>query len=330
MSSMYEWCHAFQTLSNQIDEQHEPLFLAFLLRCEDESQGCVLISGFEHALGDAASYALFVKAWSDKYEHLNNRLRKIQPVPRTIPHGAYHDSAMDIPCPAGSLMPRRYILTPAALASFKAQLGSTGSTLSSNDILMAQCACALAPHRRPLAPHGAEARVSMLIDRRGRGWDADRFGNGVVHTSFALPWDLLLAGAVAAAAALASARVRAALCALQDDPEAFHASTRRAAAAPKLFVWNSWARAGRVLRGAAFGDPAGPRRVEWLNALALSDPSVVLVTAAPPPPGAPPSSPDALAVQLSFTCAAEAEALDAVWGGGGCEAVERLRCVKLA
>jgi hypothetical protein len=231
-------------------------------------------------------------------------------------------------------MPRRYILTAAALASFKAQLGSTGSSLSSNDILMAQCACALAPHRRPATPtaESATARISMLVDCRGRGWDAGRFGNGVVDMSFTLPWDILLAGDAAAAAALTSASVRAALRALRDDPTTFYDSMRKGAATPKLFVWNSWARAGRGLRSAAFADPAGPRRVEWLNALGLSDPSVVLVTAAPPPPGAPPSEPsaEALSVQLSFTCAAEAEALDAVWGGGGGEAVERLRCVKLA
>ena len=342
---MYEWCHAFQILSNQADGADKPLFMAFLLRCEDESHGCVLMTGFEHALGDAASYALFLKAWSQKYENLNDRLRSVQPVPQTIPHGTYQDSAVDIACPASGLMPRRYILTAAALASFKAQLGSSSSDLTSNDILMAQCACALAPHRRPppAAPGeapaavggGAEARISMLVDCRGRGWDAGRFGNGVVDMSFTLPWDLLLAGDAAAAAALASVRVRTALRALRHDPAAFHDSMRHGAGTPKLFVWNSWARAGRDLRSATFGDPAGPRSIEWLNALGLSDPTVVLVTAAPPPPppGASPAdgpaAGEALSVQLSFTCAAEADALDAVWGGGGGKVVERLRCVKL-
>jgi hypothetical protein len=166
-----------------------------------------------------------------------------------------------------------------------------------------------------------------MVDCRGRGWEAGRFGNGVTNVSVAVPWAVLLAGDVAAAAAALAPRVRAALRALQDAPSAAAVAASAVAGTPKLFVWNSWARAGAALRRAAFGDPAGPQSVEWLNALCLADPAVVLVTAAGGPPGAAGEAAGALAVQLAFACEAEAAAMDAVWSGA---AVERLRSLNLA
>ncbi len=161
---------------------------------------------------------------------------------------------------------------------------------------------------------------SWSTDSRARRWDAHRFGNGVTSIAVTVPWAVLLAGDVAAAAAAISLRARAALRVLQDSPaDAVAASAAAAAAAPQLLLWNSWARAGAALRRAGFGDPAGPRGVEWLNALCLADPAVVLVTAA----GA-----GGLTVQLAPACDAEAAALDAAWGAGG--AAERLRALNLA
>ena len=108
ISSMYAWCHAFQTLSSQAAGAEKPLFLAYLLRCKDEAHGCVLMAGFEHALGDAASYALFLEAWSDQYERLQQRLGAIPPAPRGFPPGTFRESAADSTAPASGLAPRRY------------------------------------------------------------------------------------------------------------------------------------------------------------------------------------------------------------------------------
>ncbi len=50
-----------------------------------------------------------------------------------------------------------------------------------------------------------------------------------------------------------------------------HAAARHAR--PRLFVWNSWARAARPLLRAGFGGAAaGPETVEWLNTLLVDDP----------------------------------------------------------
>jgi hypothetical protein len=43
LSNKYEWCHAFDVLSKHARES-QPLFQAFLLRCADESHGCVLMA----------------------------------------------------------------------------------------------------------------------------------------------------------------------------------------------------------------------------------------------------------------------------------------------
>jgi hypothetical protein len=218
---------------------------------------------------------------------------------------------------------RRYVLPAALLAALKS---SFGGALTTNDALLAQCACALAPHRRPPppppgAPPAPDARIVLMVDCRGRGWDAGRFGNGVTTLSVAVPWAVLLTGNPAAAAAVIAPRVRAALRQLQDAPAAAAAAANAAAGTPRLLVWNSWARAGAALHRASFGDPAGPRAVEWLNALVLADPTVVLITAVAPEAA---GGAGALAVQLTPACEAEAAAVDAVWSGG---AAERLRAL---
>ncbi len=97
----------------------------------------------------------------------------------------------------------------------------------------------------------------------GRGLEADRFGNGVLDASLRLPWLPLLAGDAPAAAA--AARVRAAVAgqlALLSGggggEAALHQELSRVAhGTPKLFVWNSWARASADLLRAGFGGGGG-------------------------------------------------------------------------
>jgi hypothetical protein len=222
---------------------------------------------------------------SDNYEQLARTAATDPARPASLPRGP----PLPRPAPAPPAA-RRYRLPAARLAGLRARLGPG---LSTNAILLATCACALAPHRRPPEPPEADAViVDVIIDRRGRCWDADRFGNGVASAPVVLPWHLLLAGddAAAAAASAASAQLRTGIAALRTDPAAAAASAaaaRAAARAPPLFVWNSWAAAGRSFRRASFGCPGGPGRVEWLNAFAHRSPGIVLVlpdAAQPPPP----------------------------------------------
>ena len=76
LSDPYHWAYAHETLLHAVspaqetrrpngggggqDDRH-PLFHAFLLRAHDSACGCVLVVGFEHTLGDAASYGLFLQ-----------------------------------------------------------------------------------------------------------------------------------------------------------------------------------------------------------------------------------------------------------------------------
>jgi hypothetical protein len=60
-----EWHATFLQLQPPIKDESAPLFQAVLLRCADASRGSVLLAGFAHVLGDAASYALLLSAWSD-------------------------------------------------------------------------------------------------------------------------------------------------------------------------------------------------------------------------------------------------------------------------
>ena len=85
---------------------------------------------------------------------------------------------------------------------------------TTNDILMAEFACAVAPYRlaalREAAGRGWHAQahdpihqpvqILVLADRRGRGIDQDSFGNHNADLSIRLSFQLLLSGDIAAIA----------------------------------------------------------------------------------------------------------------------------------
>ena len=137
------------------DKKHRPLFQAYLMRCSDESRGCVLIAGFEHALGDAASYAMFIAAWSALYRDQRHASAALTPM-NDLPPDMFTSSDAGNPCKArpsdGRPEPRRYQLTAQLLASFKEEMRrrSGEATLSINDILMAQA-------RVPAAPEASDS-----------------------------------------------------------------------------------------------------------------------------------------------------------------------------
>ena len=143
LTDMHEWRRLFFYLSDRADQDHKALLQAYLLRCTDERHGCVLIVGFEHCLGDAASYAMFIAAWSDFYRAELQAAPQLPPA-ADIPPGVFSDddvgdrlsAAAGDGCPA----PRRYCLSADLLASLKEDLRrrSGEGSLSINDILMAQ------------------------------------------------------------------------------------------------------------------------------------------------------------------------------------------------
>jgi hypothetical protein len=143
LTDIHEWRRLFFYLSDRPDQDHKALLQAYLLRCADERHGCVLIVGFEHCLGDAASYAMFIAAWSDLYREQLQRAP--QPSPSTdLPPGVFSDDEvgerLSAAPSAGRPAPRRFHLSAELLASLKNEMRrrSGEASLSVNDILMAQ------------------------------------------------------------------------------------------------------------------------------------------------------------------------------------------------
>ena len=181
-----EWTPAFQRFSQQVFADYKPLFQAYLLRSSQEPCGCILMVGFEHCLGDGASYAMFTECWSKHYSKL---------APEPIPSDTYEilvdsltASLHQGPIPLG---PFRYTFSPETIAKLKADAAQARAAdrdcaadaawqPSANDVLLAHVACALAPLRRASCGAAEEkARVLVLADCRGRTWSEDRFGNAV-------------------------------------------------------------------------------------------------------------------------------------------------------
>jgi hypothetical protein len=174
-----------------------PLFQAVMLVSNDLSEGCILIAGFEHVLGDATSYSMFLRTWSEKYEACLHAHRD-QLSPAVLP-------AVEFQMP----FTRREIRSLRRFFAFSAEgIGSLKDSsmdgCTTNDILMAQCACALAPIRlanmRLAAEAAGAARILVMADRRGRGISSDSWGNFAVDLSVEISWHLLASGNVATVA----------------------------------------------------------------------------------------------------------------------------------
>jgi len=322
-----------------------PLFQAVMLVSNDLSEGCILIAGFEHVLGDATSYSMFLRTWSEKYEACLHAHRD-QLSPAVLP-------AVEFQMP----FTRREIRSLRRFFAFSAEgIGSLKDSsmdgCTTNDILMAQCACALAPIRlanmRLAAEAAGAARILVMADRRGRGISSDSWGNFAVDLSVEISWHLLASGNVATVArgetnfyprpsccavrvcssvlglifwhtfcgrTTILAAIRAAILyelqKLELDLALFNHHKDQNASKPKLLIWNTWSRVGRSLRSAKFGGaPEDLLQVEWLNLQALDvAPNDTIVAISP-------SHTSGLTVAVSSgTPSAQREmlALDAVW-----------------
>ena len=168
-----------------------PLFEASMLVSDDLSAGCVLIVGFQHVLGDAACYSMFLRTWSEMYEaNLRAHLGK-------LPAMTFPTVEFQLP------MPRRQSRALRRFFSFSAEgMGSLKCSVpdgcTTNDLLMAQAACAFAPARLAVMGQTAEqagaARIVIMADRRGRGLAIDTWGNYVVDLSIEISFQLLASG----------------------------------------------------------------------------------------------------------------------------------------
>ncbi len=143
LTDIHEWRRLFFYFSDRADQDHKSLLQAYLLRCTDERHGCVLIVGFEHCLGDAATYAMFIAAWSDIYREQLQATPQLPPS-TDIPPGVFSDDGVGERLSAtssdGHPAPRRFCLPAELLASLKDEMRrrSGEESLSVNDVLMAQ------------------------------------------------------------------------------------------------------------------------------------------------------------------------------------------------
>jgi len=281
-----------------------PLFEASMLVSDDLSAGCVLIVGFQHVLGDAACYSMFLRTWSEMYEaNLHAHLGKLPAL--TFPTVEFQ---LPMARRQSRALRRFFSFSAEGISSLKSSVPDGCTT---NDLLMAQAACAFAPARLAAMGQTAEqagaARIVIMADRRGRGLAIDIWGNHVVDLSIEISFQLLASGDGAAVARGESASmfvclppaswlvclcigqcpwlvathffaatttpmtaIRAAvhyeLQKLELDVELYNYHKDKDGSRPKLFIWNSWARLGHNLRSATFGGtPEDLLQVEWLN-----------------------------------------------------------------
>ncbi len=208
-----EWRHVCETMAAPHTSSGGALFEAYMLTSHESSAGSVLIAGFNHALGDATSYSMFMCMWSTQYRRiLDDRPAAM----KGLPSGVF-DMAMTTAAPTQPrrpVVPGRFCFTQNHLQSLKAQLFPSGAAIdagqcTTNDILMAQFACAIAPARLAALRKAARCawdpihkpvQILVLADQRGRGVDAGSFGNHTADLSVQLSFQLLLTADVAAVA----------------------------------------------------------------------------------------------------------------------------------
>ena len=82
-ASLRAWDHVCQSVSptkkGGFGDDATALFEACLLVSHDSAAGCLLVAGFQHVLGDASSYSMFLRCWSEIYEvRLHHLLQQIK------------------------------------------------------------------------------------------------------------------------------------------------------------------------------------------------------------------------------------------------------------
>jgi len=312
-----------------------PLFQPYLFRAEDPSHGCTLVVCFHHVLGDATCYAKFLVKWSQIYEQYLSRPGYTPHDITDIPRKAcgpkdLQRSKVPLPSQQKETFARRYFFGPKHLAALKAELGANPEGVSTNDMLMAQFCCAVGPLRRAKLG-GTAAYIALLADHRGRGLDADMWGNATVDLSIFVPWDLIESGDVLLVARDIRKQIKSEIDLLGRDIPAFNTRRFESAKKPRFLCWNSWLKAGKSMLDARFGANSGMFDFEWLNLLhhtdintALTVPSLLQFGTDVAPvqnasclsafTGA--KQAQYLAVQVALQSAAEVQSVHQWWGDG--------------
>lgn len=261
-----------------------PLAVFVFFRTPNPSDGCVLVSAFHHVLGDATCYARFLKSWSAVYEANCKRSgyvpHPISDIPKRPCTKADLRRGHPKANPSNSFTARRYFFTESQLKNIKGTVIGSSNPLgiSTNDVLIAQAACALGPGRRAEISGGPNGRdfayIALLADHRGRGLDETQWGNGTVDLSIFVPWTLIMEGNVAAVAQSVREQIKSEFHMLQNDLDAFNKHRFASAKNKRLFCWNSWQKAGRDMCTSNFGGSLC--EFEWLNLLHHVDIDTVL------------------------------------------------------
>jgi len=178
-----------------------PLFEAVMLVSDVLSAGCVLIVGFQHSLGDAASYSMFLLTWSNMYT-ANLRTHRCKLSATSFPTVELQLPPM-VP-QQNSAIRRLFTFSAEGADSLKMRVPAGCTT---NDALMAQVACVLGHIRfgadaamGMAAEQAGAARIAIMADRRGRGLPIDTWGNHAVDLQIDISCQLLGRGDVAAVA----------------------------------------------------------------------------------------------------------------------------------
>eukprot|EP00802_Teleaulax_amphioxeia_P006620 Tamp_06624.p1 GENE.Tamp_06624~~Tamp_06624.p1 ORF type:complete len:777 (-),score=121.62 Tamp_06624:335-2605(-) len=188
------------------------LIEAYLLVSADSTAGCALVAGFQHVIGDASCYGIFLRTWSEKYELvLEHKLRELLQ-PGEVSQGTErreerikflqaHLGKLPAPAlptgqfavPSQSREPKKSLrrllhFSAKGLESLKGQVG-VGEGLSTNDILMAQFACAIAPFRLGALRRAAGVPLSGAQNRSATsgGTSKTTTRNGIKITKISAP-----------------------------------------------------------------------------------------------------------------------------------------------
>mmetsp|Transcript_34508 Transcript_34508/g.81325 ORF Transcript_34508/g.81325 Transcript_34508/m.81325 type:complete len:806 (+) Transcript_34508:191-2608(+) len=265
------------------DQKQNPLFAAFLFKSSDPRRGSVLICGFQHTLGDAMSYSMFLKKWSESFEELaqNSPENDARMPPEVFTQYSLLKQNYNR-APGGPLY-RHFAWSDQALKTLKDDAmkeAKEGEMLSTNDILCAQCAVMIAPFRYQSWGEGNvynECRIYLLVDSRGRGVPAGTWGNHVVDITVDFAWHELLQGTASSVIRVAR-KIRNALKSQMElmatDIARFNSDRANRKEIRKIFCWNSWARVGDSLRASQFrAEPPAPALIAPSESNSSSDSS---------------------------------------------------------
>eukprot|EP00667_Euglena_gracilis_P004767 EG_transcript_4793 len=220
------------------------------LQTGSQADGCSLLVTVDHVVADATSVAFFVTAWSKMHARM---FGSVKPTEMSLPRD------FELPVEEPGLVNRRIYFQSQRLSPLKKLINEqthSAHAVTTNDILMAICAVAVAAHTVPVTP---KARISMMVDPRGRMIPAGYIGNGAMPMDLYLDWGILRQHDLAA---VTTALRRAVV----EGVEQLKTMSFEASPPPPmqeaLLEWNSWARAQNLLE-ANFG--TNIRTFEWVN-----------------------------------------------------------------